>query len=98
MKGFSGNVVGLWLLVAIGRWLLIKNQVLKAKSFSTKFLHEPFYLDYIYENVCINHTFHYEYSLKSSRGASKSSLIMISPLALPKFDFFLPEVSLEDFF
>jgi len=32
MKGFSGNVVGLWLLVAIGCWLLVKSQVPKAKS------------------------------------------------------------------
>jgi len=36
MKGFSGNVVGLWLfigwLLAIGCWLLVKSQVLKAKS------------------------------------------------------------------
>jgi len=45
MKGFSGNVVGLWLfigwLLAVGCWLLVKSQVLKAKSFSTKFLPEP---------------------------------------------------------
>jgi len=33
MKGFSGNVVGLWLLVAVvGFWLLVKSQVPKAKS------------------------------------------------------------------
>jgi len=25
MKGFSGNVVGLWLLVAVGYWLLVKS-------------------------------------------------------------------------
>jgi len=36
MKGFSGNVAGLWLfigwLLAIGCWLLVKSQVPKAKS------------------------------------------------------------------
>jgi len=36
MKGFSGNVVGLWLLywwlLAVGFWLLVKSQVPKAKS------------------------------------------------------------------
>jgi len=32
MKGFSGNVVGLWLLAIGGCWLLVKSQVPKAKS------------------------------------------------------------------
>jgi len=50
MKGFSGNVVGLWLLVAVGYWskakcqkLKANSQKLKAKSISTKFLHEPYH-------------------------------------------------------
>jgi len=32
MKGFSGNVVGLWLLVAVGHWLLAIGQKPSAKS------------------------------------------------------------------
>jgi|GEM_PF-3593523 len=39
IKGFGGNVVGLWLLavgcwwlLAVGFWLLVKSQVPKAKS------------------------------------------------------------------
>jgi len=32
MKGFSGNVVGLWLLAIGDFWLLVKSQVPKAKS------------------------------------------------------------------
>jgi len=32
MKGFSGNVVGLWLLLAIGCWLLAKAKCQKLKA------------------------------------------------------------------